>query len=89
MDVIVTAMKQHASVADVQQHGCGALNNLALNEESQVTIARQGGVDVIFTAMKQHASVADVQEYGCAALGILAQNAENEVTIALFFSLKV
>ncbi len=82
MDVIVTAMKQHASVAAVQEHGCGALRNLAVNAENKVTIARQGGVDVILTAMKQHASVAAVQQYGCGALGNLAGNAENEVPAA-------
>ena len=37
---ILTAMEQHASVAAVQEQGCGALYKLALeNAENQVTIA--------------------------------------------------
>ena len=82
MDVILTAMKRHASVAAVQVNACAALFNVAANAENQVTIAKQGGVDVIVTAMKQHASVAAVQEYGCGALRSLADEAANTVTIA-------
>ena len=37
VDVIVTAMKQHASVAAVQEYGCWALRNLAENAENSVT----------------------------------------------------
>ena len=38
VDVIITAMRQHASVADVQQNGCRALMNLASNAENKVTL---------------------------------------------------
>ena len=39
-DVILTAMKQHASVAAVQEYGCLALYELNLeNAENKVTIA--------------------------------------------------
>ena len=37
MDVIVTAMKQHASVAAVQEDGCRALGSLAMNTENMET----------------------------------------------------
>ena len=41
MDVILTAMKQHESVAEVQASGCAALGMLAWdNAENQVTIAK-------------------------------------------------
>ena len=51
VDAILSAMKEHASVAAVQEAGCRALRNLAgVNAENQVTLpvgtsrlARKGG----------------------------------------------
>ena len=40
VDVILTAMKMHESVAAVQTYGCGALASLAANAGNQVTIAK-------------------------------------------------
>ena len=41
VDVIIKAMKVHESVAAVQEYGCAALQNLALNNaKNRVTIAK-------------------------------------------------
>ena len=40
MDVILKAMTVHESVAAVQENGCGALQDLAMNVENRVTIAK-------------------------------------------------
>ncbi|KAJ1463788.1 expressed protein [Baffinella frigidus] len=61
-------MGAHASSAGVQEQGCGALLNLAVNAENQVAIAAQGGIAAVLRAMGAHASSAGVQEYGCRAL---------------------
>ena len=39
MDAVLTAMRSHASVAAVQESGCGALKNLAKNAENEVPAA--------------------------------------------------
>ena len=38
--VILDAMKRHESNADVQQCGCGALENLSTNVDNKKTIVR-------------------------------------------------
>ena len=39
MDAVLTAMRSHASVAAVQENGCLALANLAINAENEVPAA--------------------------------------------------
>ena len=39
VDAVLTAMRSHASVAAVQECGCGALGNLAVNAENEVPAA--------------------------------------------------
>ena len=39
VDAVLTAMRSHASVAGVQESGCGALRNLAANAENKVPAA--------------------------------------------------
>ena len=39
MDAVLTAMRSHASVAAVQECGCGALRYLAVNAENKVPAA--------------------------------------------------
>ena len=66
---ILSAMKTHSSNATVQEKGCGALWNLALNNDNnRVMIADAGGIDAIQSAMENHSLNAMVQQYGCGAL---------------------
>ena len=39
VDAVLTAMRSHASVAAVQECGCRALMNLAMNDENGVPAA--------------------------------------------------
>ena len=64
----------------MQENGCGAISNLALNDNNKVTIADAGGITTILSAMKTHSSNATVQENGCGALQNLAVNENNRVT---------
>eukprot|EP00276_Gloeochaete_wittrockiana_P020924 CAMPEP_0184349966 /NCGR_PEP_ID=MMETSP1089-20130417/37391_1 /TAXON_ID=38269 ORGANISM="Gloeochaete wittrockiana, Strain SAG46.84" /NCGR_SAMPLE_ID=MMETSP1089 /ASSEMBLY_ACC=CAM_ASM_000445 /LENGTH=57 /DNA_ID=CAMNT_0026682499 /DNA_START=1 /DNA_END=170 /DNA_ORIENTATION=+ len=57
-------MRRHASVAGVQEKGCGALWIIAVNAANKVSIAEAGGITVILDAMRRHAAVAGVQEQG-------------------------
>jgi hypothetical protein len=76
-------MKTHSSKANVQHFGCGALQNLAMNENNRETITEAGGITTILSAMKTHLYNADVQDFGCGALNNLAENNDNnQVTIA-------
>jgi hypothetical protein len=65
---IFTAMQQHRLNADVQHYACGALMNLALNSDNQVTLMELGAGQEIVTAMQRHRTNADVQEYARRAL---------------------
>ena len=61
-------MKDHPTIAGVQEQACGALCNLAANPENQVKIAKLGGIELILKVMKDHPTIAGVQEYACYAL---------------------
>ena len=39
MDAVLTAMRSHASVAAVQEYGCGTISNLAMNDKNKVPAA--------------------------------------------------
>jgi hypothetical protein len=82
IECILDAMNNHKEVKDTQRVACGVLAQLALEEESQVTIRLKGGIDSIVEAMRTHFAQSDVQEWACWALANLAFNAENQVLIA-------
>ncbi|EGD79779.1 hypothetical protein PTSG_10764 [Salpingoeca rosetta] len=82
IDAIIKAMKMHSSNGSVQKNGCGALQNLAVNDDNAVAIASKGGIDVVVAAMKMHNSNGSVQKNGCGALQNLAVNDDNDVAIA-------
>jgi hypothetical protein len=65
---ILSAMQTHSSNATVQEHGCAALQTLAVNENNRVKISNAGGKALIESAMRNYTSNAGVQEKGKAAL---------------------
>ena len=65
---ILSAMKIHSSNATVQEYGCGALRNLAVNDKNKVKISNADGKALIESAMRNYSSNAGVQEKGKAAL---------------------
>ena len=73
------AMNGHRDHAAVQEKGCGALWNLAMNADNQLKLMELKAAQAVLEAMKRHRDHAAVQEYGCAALQNLAVNAENKV----------
>ena len=77
---ILEAMQRHRDDAAVQEAGCGALRNLAVNDENEVKLMELEAAQAILEAMKRHRDHAAVQEGGCGALGNLA-NAENRVKL--------
>ena len=87
--VILDALKRHKANADVQEWGCGALQNLTLNDDNKKTIAKLGGIKVILDAMKRHESNADVQGRVCAVLTNLAANDADKKRIAKMGCIKV
>jgi len=75
--MVLGAMRQHVKVSRVQECGCGAIANLACNNDTnRVGIAIAGGIPVIEEVMRQHANISGVQDRGCDAIGKLAQNNE-------------
>ena len=58
---IIKLMETKRDKTIVQRNGCGALQNLASNDDNKKTIAKMGGIKVILDAMKRHESNADVQ----------------------------
>jgi hypothetical protein len=38
----------------VQEYGCAAISNLAVNDNNRVTIAEEGGIPMILSAIKTH-----------------------------------
>ena len=78
-------MKKHGeNNVDVAKKGCGALADLAGNNDANRTmIGQEGGIQVIIQMMEKHGeSNVDVAKYGCVALTSLANNnAENSTII--------
>ena len=76
-------MRTHVSQAGVQEHGCQALSNFAVNDDIEIKIAAEGGVEEIVKATRAHSSHAGVQQQGCRALRNLAVNvADNQEEVA-------
>ena len=82
IESVVSAMRQHAADAGVQEEGCGALWNLAATKANESLIGSSGGVDVVIQAMKSHRSICGVSEQGLGALRNLAANDNNRMLIA-------
>ena len=53
--------------ADTQEQGLLKLQNLANDDNNEVTIAEEEAITTFLSAMKFHFSNAKVQEYGCGA----------------------
>ena len=79
IDAVLKDMRQHPEDAKVQEKGCKALADLALNADNTVKIGAGGGVGAIVQAMGGHRGREDVQRQGCWALKNLARNADNTV----------
>ena len=75
-------MNSFANVAKVQQYGCEALQNLALNEYNRDFMGEHGGIAAVVQAMNAHRDVVGVQQAGCTALANLAASRDHHVDIA-------
>ena len=66
-------MERRLDVANVQEEGCGALNNRAAGTDAHAdAVVEAGGLAVLVAGMERHLDVANVQEEGCGALNNLA-----------------
>ena len=79
---MVQAMRGMPRESDVQQWGCGALANLALNKEhNQEAIAAAGGLEAVVHAIQLTAE-RGVQEQGFFALcNLLINNSRNQKAV--------
>lgn len=84
IEALVTAMKTHTQVQQVQECAVAALSNLsASSADNQSKIAERGGIVVLIKAMQEHRDQPLVQQYGATALrNLTLHNAENKKAIA-------
>jgi hypothetical protein len=74
IDSVLNAMRLHQGNDRVQRYGCGALQKLASqNETNRILIVGAGGVVDILAAMNRHADKARIQECGCLGLSTLSK----------------
>ena len=64
---LLVVMGHHVDSVTVQERGCAALQNLAVDPEERRAIGL-GGVLAVLSAMKRHIDIRSVQEFGCGAL---------------------
>lgn len=76
---IVKAMERLSDDPNIQARGCGALANLAYNDDIQNLIALVGGINIVVLAMTKFPEHSYLQECGCGALRNLAfKNRDNQ-----------
>ena len=68
IELVINAMRVHASNTYVQHYGCWALVNITTHADNKVLAANAGGIEAVISGMRKHASNADVQHFGCWAL---------------------
>jgi hypothetical protein len=76
IDAVLKDMRQHPKDAKVQEKGCKALADLALNADNAVKIGARSGVEAIVQAMGGHRGSEGVQRGGCEVLMRLTFNAD-------------
>ena len=82
VEVVVAAMRAHASVAGVQEGGCYALHELVRGAHSRAIVAASG-TQALVVAMRAHVTT-EVHRQGCFALFHLTRGtAEAKATIRL------
>ena len=59
-DALAVLLEAHPAAAGVQEEGCAALWNLAVNAENQVKIAAAGGIEAILAAAQAEGAVVDL-----------------------------
>ena len=67
IDAVLKDMRQHPEDAKVQEKGCKALAELAVNADNTVKIGAGGGVEAIVQAMGGHRGSEGFQRDGCVA----------------------
>eukprot|EP01104_Vermistella_antarctica_P015881 TRINITY_DN5306_c0_g3_i1.p1 TRINITY_DN5306_c0_g3~~TRINITY_DN5306_c0_g3_i1.p1 ORF type:complete len:1018 (-),score=250.99 TRINITY_DN5306_c0_g3_i1:40-3093(-) len=70
---ILTAMKQHPTISQIQSHGAQSLKILASTDKSnQFEVVVQGGIATLLDAVKTHTDNTAVQIQACMALSTVA-----------------
>jgi hypothetical protein len=85
VEVVVAAMRRHATSTHTQASGCGVLRRLAEagGSATATEIVGAGGIDVVVAAMRGHQHHADgpaardMQAEGCAVLRVLASSSSD------------
>lgn len=83
---VVAGMRTHTGVAEVQLHGCGALQNICQGRDAEGRARKQaladaGALPAVVAAMRAHVSCISTQKYG---LGLLTNicNGKDEAAAA-------
>lgn len=82
---IVTAMRSHLRMPDVQRKACWALAGFAANEEIRGVILRSFGLEPILAALREYCGKdfqPEVCEQACAAISALSVSVEARSTVA-------
>ena len=82
LEAVTEAMVRHLKHVGVQENGCAAIGNLAVNDENQAKAGRIGSIEAVVDAMNQHLRHQGVQERGCAALRNLCGSFDNQAKVA-------
>ncbi|KAJ1494391.1 hypothetical protein T484DRAFT_1603867, partial [Baffinella frigidus] len=80
VEAAVVGMLARRSLVGVQQKGCWALGNLAVEAVNKTAIARAGGIATVVAGMGAHPTIAGVQQTGCRALRKLASKSDENRT---------
>jgi hypothetical protein len=77
---VMTAMRRHEGVVEVQTLGCDIMRVIGLASVDRV--AAVGGFEAVVSAMQLHTASSEVQEHGCLALSELCTAAPGAIAAA-------
>ena len=83
INLIISAMKNHITLADVQKEAIKVLYNLSFLDENIITISREYGICVIIGVMKYHTDHANVQKEACRIICKLTFKNDENIAITL------
>jgi hypothetical protein len=83
VEAVVKTMKTFPKCADLQEHACVALRNLACCSIGKKKVVESGGIEVLLAAVNNHLNSSEVCENACWALVNIAKKSKENTELLI------